>query len=413
MMKLFIRLFVASLMALQVTAAQYNSQYYNQKYNNQQYNNNNNNNDDKYNYNNGNNEDANDDKYNYDDVDADADAASNNATSNNATSVYDVDVTFNYTSNGFLNFSTCPDGVVQVTNIKILCDSPYTYYYGNGAHRNSPLCDYGDKATVMVFFDVTKSLGYKDNIFIDMGVYSFKDDIELLWEQNAVELSTLVSHKCTAKGSYAFATTATFASYRTDMSEFYPFVEIAFSTKADQRTNLGGVNVNCKVGRFYNAFFGGRTNRHSKGSRLGKFLRGIFMIAVFFGVMATGVYFVHHKYRDNIEYQGHVEKLNIQYQEHSEKINVQYQGHKEKLSTEYQGQVDKFNTGYRGQVDNFKTGYRGQVDKFNTGYQEQVDKMNDYYKNMNWGETEGDEIPEEEEDVEDDSSKSLDQSMHA
>ena len=31
----------------------------------------------------------------------------------------------------------CEKGVVQVTGISLLCNSPYTYYWGNGANRNS------------------------------------------------------------------------------------------------------------------------------------------------------------------------------------------------------------------------------------------------------------------------------------
>jgi hypothetical protein len=47
----------------------------------------------------------------------------------------------------------CEDGIVQVTSIKTVCDSPYTFYYGNGANRNSESCNFGDKATIMVSFE--------------------------------------------------------------------------------------------------------------------------------------------------------------------------------------------------------------------------------------------------------------------
>jgi hypothetical protein len=258
-MKLFVRLFVASLMALQVTAAD-----------NAQYNNGENN-------------------Y-YDNADYDADYA--------------------YSNNGFLDFTTCSDGVVQVTNVKILCDSPYEWSSGNGAHRNIPLCDYGDTATITVYFSVSKTLGYSDNIFIDMGVYALKDDLELLWEQNAVELSTLVGHSCTTQGTYAFATSGSFASFDTDMSEFYPYVEIAFSTAADQGTNLGGVNVQCQLDNFFNAWAG---TKSSHGTRAGKFLLNLFISAAVLGFIGAGAYVVHQKYRDNIEYQGTIDKINGYY----------------------------------------------------------------------------------------------------
>jgi hypothetical protein len=268
-------------MALQVTTAEQTYQYNNNNGNSNNNNNNNNNN---------------------------ADNSADNYYNNNN---YDAD--YAYTNNGFLDFKTCSDGVVQVTNVKIVCDSPYSYSYGNGAHRNSPLCDYGDKATVSVYFSVTKSLGYSDNIFIDMGVYAHKTDLELLWEQKAVELSTLVGHACTEKGTYAFATTATFEYYYTDKSEFYPYVEIAFSTAADQGSNLGGVNVQCNLDSFYDAWFAGKTTRSSKGSRVGKFFKNMFIFAAVLGVIGAGAYYVQQKYADNIEYQGTMEKINGYY----------------------------------------------------------------------------------------------------
>jgi len=42
----------------------------------------------------------------------------------------------------------CDDSVVVVTFLTVECNSPYTFYYGNGANRQSSVCDYGDKATV-------------------------------------------------------------------------------------------------------------------------------------------------------------------------------------------------------------------------------------------------------------------------
>lgn len=47
----------------------------------------------------------------------------------------------------------CKDGIVQVTSLQTVCDSPYTFYYGNGANRNSESCNYGDKATITAYFE--------------------------------------------------------------------------------------------------------------------------------------------------------------------------------------------------------------------------------------------------------------------
>jgi hypothetical protein len=301
-MKVFVRLFVASLMAQQVTAAdQYNNnaQYNNNNNNNAQYNSNNNNN------NNYNSEYGKSNGYNYENEnDAEAEDYYNNE---------EYDAEYAYENNGFLDFATCDAGVVQVTNVKIMCSSPYAYSYGNGAKRNSPLCDYGDKATISVFFDVTKSLGSNDNIYIDMGVYALKNELELLWEKDAADLSKLVSHSCTDEGSYAFRINGTLASYTTDSSEFYPYVEIAFSTQADQKTDLGGVNVQCQLGQFYDAKFFGRNSRSAQGTRAGAFLKNFVIVGAVLGVIGAGAYVVNNKYRDNIEYQGTLDKINGYY----------------------------------------------------------------------------------------------------
>jgi hypothetical protein len=217
-------------------------------------------------------------------------------------------------NDGFLTYDTCTDGVVQVTNIKILCDSPYSYSYGNGAHRNSPLCDYGDQATISVFFDVYTSLGSGDSIYIDMAVNAVTSSTQLLWEQKAVELSTLVGHSCTEAGSYGFATTGTFNSNYNDQSEFYPDAVISFSTEADQGSDLGGVNVECELGSFYdgsNSWV--TTSNSSKGTRAGNVLKNLFIFGAVFGVIGAVGFKIRDKYADNIEYQGAVEKMNGYY----------------------------------------------------------------------------------------------------
>jgi hypothetical protein len=66
---------------------------------------------------------------------------------------------------------TCDDEIVQVKSLSVLCDSPYTFYYGNGANRNSQTCNYGDKATITVYFEVTDDLD-DTNIYMVMSVYA-------------------------------------------------------------------------------------------------------------------------------------------------------------------------------------------------------------------------------------------------
>jgi len=79
----------------------------------------------------------------------------NGQNNNNNQQQYSVSQTF-YA--GLREFSVCDDSVVQVTALYAVCDSPYTFYYGNGASRNSPVCSYGDKLSFEVHFEVVDDI---------------------------------------------------------------------------------------------------------------------------------------------------------------------------------------------------------------------------------------------------------------
>jgi len=67
---------------------------------------------------------------------------------------------------GFPTVEACENSAIQVRKMEVLCDSPYTFYYGNGANQNSPLCDYGDKATISVQFRVVADLDSYSDVFM-------------------------------------------------------------------------------------------------------------------------------------------------------------------------------------------------------------------------------------------------------
>ena len=50
----------------------------------------------------------------------------------------------------------CSDGVIQVQDIQIACDSPGTFYYGSGKYRNSATCMPGDKGQIRVDFYIAE-----------------------------------------------------------------------------------------------------------------------------------------------------------------------------------------------------------------------------------------------------------------
>jgi hypothetical protein len=168
---------------------------------------------------------------------------------------------------------TCEDGAVEVTSVSILCDSPYTFYYGNGAHRSSQYCSYGDKFSLSVEFSVTENLGYDDYIYITMGIYAMKDNYELLYSVRAINLcGSFVGADCISKGYYSFDLDDTFDYFYSDKNDFYPIIEMGFSTTQDEGYNLGGVNIDCDYDENYEQYDeeGSYTGRSAQiGSRSG------------------------------------------------------------------------------------------------------------------------------------------------
>lgn len=138
----------------------------------------------------------------------------------------------------------CEKGVVQVTSIDLLCNSPYTFYYGNGANRQSQVCDYGDKANIEVSFTVTEQLEEGTDIYMKMAAFYGG---EQLYRGDAVELCyNFVGDNCTAAGDYTFKKKIQFAYTDGTYAKFIPTLEIAFSDSADGSYRLGGVNIECE-----------------------------------------------------------------------------------------------------------------------------------------------------------------------
>lgn len=143
-------------------------------------------------------------------------------------------------------FSVCQDSVVRVTSLFVVCDSPYTFYYGNGANRNSPVCNYGDKLSMQVTFKVVDNIEDNENIFMTMAIYD--DQNNLLISQDPIYLcEDLVGYQCTNAGFYGFSTRLRlpYPYDYSDNNHFYPQIQMAFSTKADSGYNLGAMNVQC------------------------------------------------------------------------------------------------------------------------------------------------------------------------
>jgi hypothetical protein len=141
----------------------------------------------------------------------------------------------------------CKDSVVRVTQLVVLCDSPYTFYYGNGAHRNSITCNYGDKLSMQVQFQVVDDIQQDNYVYVSMGIYDNQNNL-LLTVDPADLCRDYVGTQCTLAGYYSFSTRVRLpypneAVTSNDM--FSPQVHMAFSTNKDSGYNLGAVNIEC------------------------------------------------------------------------------------------------------------------------------------------------------------------------
>lgn len=205
-----------------------NNNGYNNNYNNNGYSNNNN-------YNNNGNSNGYNNQNNY-----------NNGNSNSGT---------DYSNNGYsgsnqqIALKVCDDSVVRVTSVSILCTSPYTFYYGNGAHRNSNVCDYLDKAMVKVSFRVIADIEEESDFYMTMALRDQEGRVLAVTDPSFL-CNDYVGSSCTDAGHYSFQTKLRLETPSdTSASEknFVPKIQMAFSTKPNHGYNLGALNTECKA----------------------------------------------------------------------------------------------------------------------------------------------------------------------
>lgn len=216
-----------------------------------------------------------------------------------------------------IRVSNCHNSVVEVTKVAILCDSPYRGSFYSVDHIASQLCEYGDEAVIMVYFDVTEDLHYLNTMYMTLGIYAGKKTKELLWAVRSVELcNTFVGHDCTRAGTYGFAFRVSLDyGLMSDRAMFVPMVEMGISTRPDEGYNLGGVNIECKFGTFYqqlNPWFNGKAAHAAQqwgtgglgkeSSRFG-WLFGLLIAGTAFGLFALK------RRSSGIQFQGNADDL--------------------------------------------------------------------------------------------------------
>lgn len=204
------------------------------------------------------------------------------------------------------------NGIVQITSLEVLCDSPYTFYYGNGAHRNSAYCDYGDKATIKVSFYVTDDLG-DTTIYMQMGAYTDNDE-ELFKSQSVDVCGSYVGSSCSYEASYSFSKQVQFAYIDGDQTQFVPFMEFAFSSQADGGYNLGGANIDCDMSNqdYFIDWMNGRTNSTVLQYRTQSFLSNYGILLGTIAVLGFFVFLLVKQHSDRIEEEGMADPKHVE-----------------------------------------------------------------------------------------------------
>lgn len=196
-----------------------------------------------------------------------------------------------FNSIGQVSVVPCQDSVVLITELAAKCDSPYTFYYGSGGNRNSPTCDYGDKATLIGTVKLAESLQYGDRIYITIAIFDGNDNL-LVSTQPVDFCDNLVGKDCVTTGSYKFSTRVKLETPTEGQQKgFYPVVRVAFSTEQDYGYNLGAINMYCaRLGQSSQAIAEWGMDRSPK-SRIKMFIEsnGMLMVALI-GVVAFGAF---------------------------------------------------------------------------------------------------------------------------
>ena len=197
----------------------------------------------------------------------------------------------------------CQNSVVALSAMEALCNSPYTFYYGNGANRNSLYCDYGDKSNIYLSFDVVDELSSDVKIYMQMVAYTPGN--EELYRGENIDLCALTGEDdCTGQGLYNATMEIQFAYLNGNQTKFVPYFEIAFSSEADGGSNLGGVNIDCDINVNFLDWIDSKTNTTMIQYQTQSFIShyGILIgTVIVLGVFATMLV---RQAGDRIEYEG-------------------------------------------------------------------------------------------------------------
>jgi hypothetical protein len=152
----------------------------------------------------------------------------------------------------------CSDTDILVTGISLVCDSPGTFYYGSGKYRNSQYCKGGDKAKLVLTFDVVGDISDVDPL-LTLEARGDGETVTVYKNARLCYLGTLSSttkSSCGGYGSFQVSTQFYWTKSTSDDDQsFSPYVSVGFhSEKNPNKYDLGGANTKMCAGNSFLAW---------------------------------------------------------------------------------------------------------------------------------------------------------------
>jgi hypothetical protein len=208
---------------------------------------------------------------------------------------------YNYQDDYKAEIEICSDGVIQVQDIQVYCDSPGTFYYGSGKYRNSPSCLPGDKGQIRIDFYIAQPDVIMNNgnyALVDVSAYGgWGVGSKTVYESaDLCSLSTLSSKKnqknqCPYSGYYYIKTHFYWEESDGTNSDqsFYPTVTVGFKSNLNSNAyDYGGANTDLCSGSSFITWTNGVATSYANA--LGNFVRSFGILLVTIGCLGAFIW---------------------------------------------------------------------------------------------------------------------------
>jgi len=146
--------------------------------------------------------------------------------------------------------TNCDDSLIEIQSVQVLCDSPGTYYYGQGGYRKAETCKLEDKAHLYGTFYISQDLyAASPYAYLQVDAYGQGEEFSAFQPTLLCQLGDLKSTSgatCPSPGYYSFHSKfyLSSSSGQSSDTEFVPYMRFYFSSDgASGNHDLGGANL--------------------------------------------------------------------------------------------------------------------------------------------------------------------------